>query len=286
MFIVGQHRTGSTLLKNILNAHSEITMAHDEMNLYEPFRNNTLERLVDNDSLTAEEVTGLIANKKIYGTFWQEFAKSGISLESLRKKLQDKEVIKSQSMIQSVLELIVEQSDSRYSGVKYPVQVSKVSYIAKHFPEAKVIFLSRHPAAIIASKINDEATQKRKEKSWLHRFSIHYSTLLYFIIEYRISVDTYFKNSNNLYLVLYEELVTDKQKTVHSLCAWLGISFEEGMLQVSGKSSSHNVKESGSVYRASLERYKEVLNSFDRFIIRLFTSNHLKRIQRASGFNL
>ena len=64
IFIIGQHRTGSTLLKNILNVHSQVIMAFDEMNLYEPFRKNTLDKFLKKSNLTTNELINLLKKKK------------------------------------------------------------------------------------------------------------------------------------------------------------------------------------------------------------------------------
>ncbi|PWN07466.1 sulfotransferase family protein [Rhodohalobacter mucosus] len=279
IFIVGQHRTGSTLLKNILDAHSGINMAFDEMNLFEPFRKNTLDRFVEEQKLNAREVVGLIKGQKIYGTFWKDFEESRIDFDDLERCLQKSEIINSKTILKAILNLLRKKKGSIYSGVKYPVHARKVDFLISHFPDAKIIFLTRNPSAIIASKLNDEATRQRKNKSWLHRFIIHYFTILYFAIEYIISINAYEKFKDHVKLIQYEHLVTEQSVAVRALCKWLEVEFDVTMLNVSGKKSSHDIQEKTKVHGSSLDRYKKILNIWDRALIWFLTAKHFKKLQ-------
>jgi hypothetical protein len=282
IFIICQHRTGSTLLKNILNAHSQIAMAFDEMNLYEPFRKNTLNKVLNKKSFTPANLFELIKSKKIYGTFWQNFEKTGISYNEFSESLKRYENLNETVILKAVLELIREKSNCEISGIKYPVHFRKISYLIKHFSNAKIIFLTRNPKAIIASKINDPATRKRKQASKFKSFLIHYFTLFYFCIEYNSSIKTYFKHKNNLHLVIYENLVLAKEQTVKKICDFCEIEFESTMLNASGKKSSFEKKQFQTMHTKSLEKYKEVLSSFDQKIIDLTTHRFYRKILNES----
>jgi len=278
IFIIGQHRTGSTLLKNMLDAHSQIDMAFDEMNLFEPFRNNTLDKYLGKTKLTPAEFIEMLRKKKIYGTFWREFEKSGISNKELLNLLGRFELLDETKVLTAVLQLLKEKNNCKISGIKYPVHFRKVSYLLKDFPGSKIIFLTRNPKAIVASKINDPATKQRKGKSKLYGFLIHYFTLLYFCFEFNSSIKTYFQNKAHLYLVTYEDLVKNQQQTIQHICNFCGIEFEENMLKVSGKESSYNKNSSQALHNKSLQKYKEVLSPFDRKLIDFITLRNYKKI--------
>ncbi|MDA3820129.1 MAG: sulfotransferase [Candidatus Delongbacteria bacterium] len=278
IFIIGQHRTGSTLLKNILDTHSQITMAFDEMNLFEPFRKNTLDKLFKKMEPTPTVFIDLLKSKKIYGTFWKDFEKSNISYEELLSELEKYETLNEVIILEMILELLRKKNNSKLEGIKYPVHFRKISYLLKNFPKAKIIFLTRNPKAIIASKINDPATKKRKQNAKFKSVLIHYFTLFYFCLEFNSSVKTYFKNKNNLHLVTYENLVQDKEHTVKYICDFCEVEFKKNMLDVSGKESSFENKQSKTMHRKSLEKYRDVLSSFDQKLIDLITWRFNKKI--------
>jgi len=286
LFIVSQHRTGSTLLKNILDKHSSVSMAFDEMNLFEPFRKNTLDRLLANGDTDAESFISLIKKKKIYGTFWTEFERSGISFTKLRKGLEPHHALTPGNVLMEILILLKKKNNAQISGVKYPLHVSKIDYLINNFPSSVILFLTRNPKAIIASKLNDPATKKRKNKSFLHRILIHYFTLIYFSLEYVISVNKYMKHKNRVVLLTYEQMVKNLRNETERICNILAIPFEENMLSATGKTSSYSGNQPEDVYVESLNKYNKVLNRFDSKLIDAITKKHYKKVQNESDINI
>ncbi len=278
IFIVSQHRTGSTLLRNMLNAHSEISIAFDEMNIFEPLRKNTLGNLLVNKIHTPEALIEAIEEKRIYGTFWQKFENSGIDKNLLLDALKKESVLNVQIVLKVLLALLCDKYKTMHSGAKYPVHFAKSKLLKQWFPSSKMIFLTRNPKAIIASKINDPATIKRKQKSFIHRFTIHYVTLIYFCFEYRASVKVYLENKEDFFKICYEDLVVEQHTTLNQLCQFCGVDFEENMLNVSGKTSSYHDSETNRPITTSVEKYKTVLSKFDQFLIGLLTMQSYKKV--------
>ncbi|SHG68537.1 Sulfotransferase family protein [Fodinibius roseus] len=262
-------------------------MAFDEMNLFEPLRRNTFDRFFDkSNGVSSEEIIDLIDKKKIYGTFWKEFRQSGIKLDELKEVLdQDTSELHSSNVIKSILGLLRKKNNAKIPGIKYPVHFRRLDYLFEHWPDAKVIFLTRNPKAIVASKLNDKATQERKGKSFLHKFLVHYFTVLYFSIEYIFSIRTYFRYASNLKLMTYDQLVLNTDETIKGLCRWCNLEFEDTMLEVTGKSSSHNSISKKGLHTQSIDKYKSVLNSFDSFLISLLTYRYYTKIKNELGSN-
>lgn len=280
IFIISQHRTGSTLLKNMLDAHSEINMAFDEMNLFEPMRKDSLDILVGNQIKTPEDLLTAIKHKEIYGTFWKEFSRSGIAEEDLINTLNEEHEFNLQTILGVILNLLAKNFQTPHSGVKYPVHFSKAAELKEWFPASKLIFLTRNPKAIIASKLNDPATKKRKSKSILHRFVIHYLTVFYFGIEYRKSVKQWSENKHSYLKVTYEELVKFQSATLNKICEFCSVDFEEQMLQVSGKESSFTQNVANRPVTHSLEKYKSTLSNFDQRLIDRLTKSSYKKVNQ------
>lgn len=279
IFIISQHRTGSTLLRNILHAHSDVGMAFDELNLYEPLRKNTLDRLLASEIRSTAQLLDAIRKKRIYGTFWREFSRSGIGEEDLQRELGIVRNPSAEQVLQALLASLRSVNSTGCSGIKYPVHFSRLGLLKTWFPESKIIFLFRDPKAMIASKLNDPATCSRKNRSWLHCFAVHYATLLYFCFEFRQSVVIYQKYRDIVFKLRYEELVSDGPSIVAGLCRFCGIEFEPEMINVSGKRSSYEVSDRNTLSAATLDRYKEVLSVFDQWLIDRLTWRSYRKIQ-------
>lgn len=276
VFIVGQHRTGSTWLKNILDAHSSVVMAFDEMNLYEPFRKDTLSRLISRGDTSSHQIVDAIFSKRVYGTFWQDINKSGLTKHQLSCALGDRDRLTERDVLDAVLVILQSFENKSFVGAKYPVHVSKMARLLDWFPDSKVIFITRDPSSIIASKLNDSATIRRKKISVFHRFFIHYFTLIYFCFEFRISVKTYFSNKDKVFKLSYEELLVEPERAVRRLCDYVGLTFEREMLESDGKPSSHKLV-SRRISNSGV--YASALNRFDRILISLLTRSFFRRIR-------
>jgi len=263
-------------------------MAFDEMNLFEPFRKNTLDRILDQREITGNRVIELITAGEVYGTFWKEFLLSGIGVTELQVKLKMYNKVSADIVLNIILGLLHEKHGTRYVGVKYPLHVSRTASLDQWFPGCKVIFITRNPKAIVASKLNDPATKIRKKKSIFHQFGIHYFTLLYFSFEFRKSVSIYFSNKNHLHLVSYEDLISRKQYVLTSICNFCGIDFEDGMMCVSGKQSSFNSENDFAAVGMGRnpDAYKRKLSRFDQWLIGMLTDNSFKKLKDEFSINL
>src|SRR5690554_3227769 len=86
IFIFCQHRTGSTLLRNMLNLHSEVAMTVDEMVVLNPWQRTLFDVLKKHDLTTREGLrAGLEAlyNCEAYGAFWRYFDRGENPLEEV-----------------------------------------------------------------------------------------------------------------------------------------------------------------------------------------------------------
>lgn len=279
LFIISQHRTGSTLLRSILHANANVSMAFDEMNLYEPFRKNTLDRLLGTQIVSIDDLLVAIDKGCVYGTFWQQFEESGLSLKRLQYCLKHSTRLDEKTILSAVLELLRAGSAVRNAGIKYPVHFSRLGLLRSWFPDSKIIVLFRNPKGVIASKLNDGATQARKRKSLIHRFVIHYSTLLFFSLEFRRSVRVYLNNQEITHKVHYEALVLDPESTIKRICEYCDIEFEPTMLSVSGKDSSFGCSTRPTICSDSVDKYRRVLTRFDDWLIGLLTNRSYRKVQ-------
>ena len=73
IFIISLNRTGSTLLKNIINKNSEVAMATDEMHIFDPFLNSFGKQFYKfgdlKESKNVEKLFDYIFNGNIRGYF-------------------------------------------------------------------------------------------------------------------------------------------------------------------------------------------------------------------------
>jgi hypothetical protein len=110
----------------MLDAHSDISIAFDEMNLFEPFRSNTFDKFFENSPISSKELVELINKKQIYGTFWKEFEQSGIPIKDLEERLKEYPSLSSAKVLSIILDLLNSKRGTNFSGIKYPVHFKRL----------------------------------------------------------------------------------------------------------------------------------------------------------------
>jgi len=281
-FIVGTHRSGSTLFKNMLNQNSRLVMLSDEPDISDPWHFTFLDHLKKignlNDDKNILILINLIKSGKIYGTFWKEFAQiEDFNFDNLHKRF-----LESDRTHKSIFTIIMEEYRDYYKkefvGAKYPVHPKHLELLLDWYPNAKYVFLIRDIYASSTSKINDKATKRRKKKALFLSPIVHFLTLIWFLIDFNWAAKSYQKNKHqdNIKLLKYEILVLHPQDTIKSICDFLDINFEEAMLSAAGKPSSYTGEIKYGIDLERLNKWKEKISRFDKSLISIFTKKSRK----------
>ena len=132
IFIVGLHRTGSTLFKNMLNLNSEVAMATDEMDFSDPWYRSFDKHFKRFGDLAIEQnrkkLIDFVFDGKIHGTFWKEYLGLGISREAILEQFSQTDY-SLKSLITILLEQYRKKEQKKRVGVKYPVHVSRLKLL-------------------------------------------------------------------------------------------------------------------------------------------------------------
>lgn len=280
IFIICIHRSGSTLLRNILDANSEVAMATDEMHISVPYY-RTLDNIFSGLDLDREAGVEKLCDKifsgDIRGSFWRDYRTTGVSRDSVCR-----EIKKSDRTLKSVIEILLHEymksREKKRVGVKYPLHPGRAEQLEDWFPDCKIICLTRDPRAVIASKLNDKATRERKRKFGVFSFIIHYITMLLFIFDFIWFSRIIRRNRERYFILKYEEIGKDPEKMISEICEFLEIPYEPEMLKVSGKPSSHTSSTESGFDRSRINRWRTVLNRFDQFIIKVACRRAMRRV--------
>jgi hypothetical protein len=179
VFILASIRSGSTLLRVLLNTHSELHAPH-ELHL----------RDVRVELLTRSAVRGI--------------RELGLDATALEYLLWDR-----------VLHRELVKSGKKYIVSKTPSDVFIWPRIAECWPDARFIFLLRHPVAITRSR----------QRAWRHEAPENLTKVLRFMN----GLEDARRNLHGL-TVRYEDLTADPEGTTQSVCAFLGVDWEPQML--------------------------------------------------------
>ncbi|MEU9186654.1 sulfotransferase [Streptomyces sp. NPDC048484] len=194
VFIMSPVRSGSTLLRMLLNAHSRLHSPH-ELHI----------RRLEVD----------------FGSRLSQRAMSALDLErgDLEHLLWDR--VMHRELVRSGKDVIVE---------KTPSNAFVHRRISDCWPDARFVFLLRHPASIARSWHESDPGKRSFDEAAADA------------LRYMKAVDNARKATTGGHTVRYEDLTADAEKELRRLCAFLGVGFEPSMLDYGRKDDTQMVK--------------------------------------------
>ncbi|MGE5424456.1 MAG: sulfotransferase family protein [Syntrophothermus sp.] len=224
-FILGRPRSGTTLLTTLFNAHPNIHIAPEYpvmLLLYQKFRKvkvwdeAAIRSFVDAAFYSSQFSHRRIENLKI--------DKETILNELL--KYQGKGSI--QLFLKSInyfAYTMFRKEETHWIGDKNPVYSIFSNRLRKIFPEAKFICINRD------YRDNFISIQKLADKD----VAVEAPNLRLQVARWRYFVRLFLKlkkeHPEKYYILKYEDLVTDQEKTFKSLCEFLGITYDPNVFE-------------------------------------------------------
>jgi hypothetical protein len=223
----------------------------------------------------------LVLSGGLYGQFWVDLRELPIDRQRLRRRVADSDR-SAPSVVSLVLDAYRELRGRPRVGVKYPLHVARVALLRRWFPDCRIVHLTRDPRAILSSKLNDEATRRRRAAWGPLGFVVHYATLALFVIDYAWSARIHrrLEGRPGYRLLRYEELVSRPRETLAEVCRFAEIDFDEAMLSAVGQPSSHDARTRAGFDDSGVARWKTKLGRFDRRVITLVTARARRTIGR------
>ncbi|MDX2473229.1 MAG: sulfotransferase, partial [Candidatus Krumholzibacteria bacterium] len=235
IFVVGAPRTGTTLTMGILNKHSQVHLyneVHYSERIYDTMPNDGIL-----DSTELEKAAGRLLKLSP----WKKGAGSSDSdLSHLISAAQN-----FGGRHSSIFEAFLTGESHAHGKVIWgdssPQDVLYIARLKRWYPDAKFIGVVRDPRGFLASYKN----YYRKElKSYRNRFNPLANSLLWRSYMRSLQSAKSSKLGPDVHLLHYEDLVRSPEPEIQRMCSFLGIPYEESMLEVGQQNSSYfSVKE-------------------------------------------
>jgi len=200
VFVYSLPRSGSTLLQRILSAHSQVSTASETWALL--------------PQVYALKETG------VYSEYQHYFSCQALNdfITTLPGKKDD--YVRHLRAFMLALYHDAANGQGRYFIDKTPRYHLIVNEIIDMFPDAKHIFLWRNPLSIIASMIDTWGNG-----SWnIYKYNID------LLKGFPGLIDAYIRNRDQVYSLLYENLVSDLEDELSGLLEYLGLDHEKEVM--------------------------------------------------------
>ncbi|WP_172379443.1 sulfotransferase family protein [Vibrio sp. Vb339] len=220
IFIIGAGRSGNTLLRRILNQHSEVAIPPETYVLGVASMQHTAMPHVGWHTM----VTTILGNFQFHPDFYTFKISNLNELHQSLKCLPKSE----QSFARIINEYYLNYLDfhgiaARRWGDKTPLNVFYLDNIKNTFPKSQFIHIVRDPVDSVSSFIDAKLYSSTEEAidRWVKAIEL--------AEEFNIN------NKNSCIMVYYSDLVTKPEETISGICDFLDVSYEESMMQHSSK---------------------------------------------------
>lgn len=227
IFIIGTERSGTNLLRLILNTHSNIAIPHPPHIMKNFFK---LEPLYDDLNKSASFrrlIKDVIKMVELHPYPW------GIKLDAERifRESAQRNLI---NVFFGIYNQYLENASKARWGCKSTFMINHVALILKYYPSAKFLYMVRDGRDVAASA----------KKSIFNRYCVYYTAQVW---KREQQTGIFWLNKlpkDNVLLVKYELLLEDPEGITKSICSFLGEPYQENMLNFF---HTQEAKKSGSI---------------------------------------
>ena len=243
IFVVGNSRSGTTMMGRILNNHLDI-FTFKELHFFGQLWSEKDKEQKINKIESIKLFSKLLCIQK-FGIFQQD---NPSQFDEVSKSVLEQDIYTRIKIFNLFLKYSVGQNNSSISCNQTPRDVFYINEILENFPEAKIINMIRDPRDILLSQKNKWKRRylgassipfREAVRSYFNYHPITISKIWNTSVSAALS-----KNSNNIITIQFENLVENSENEIKKLCLFLGILFSEDLLQVPNIGSSTNADKS------------------------------------------
>jgi Sulfotransferase family len=234
-FVVGMNRSGTTLLRMMLDAHPQLTIPPETHFVPD------LIKLAREGNATPEALLKVIVSQREWGDF-------GLTEDELLQRFRAIEPLEAGDAIRAFFELYAERAGKPRWGDKTPRYVTRMRLIEDAVAEAHFVHVirdGRDVALSVRDRTVKDYTVERVAQRWKEKVSKarRDAPLLRHYMELR-----------------YEDLVLDPEAALHRICEFTELDYDEEMLRYHQRAEerlremARELPEQGGKTRLSVER--------------------------------
>ncbi len=249
VFVVGLSRSGTTLLRNILNRHPEIAICAENHFMghllpSEGVRHKLRRYAPLTDDRNVRRMVAFLYDGGLeHASHWRSpsrfwtWLKRTVPRDELTHRIMTSDRSE-RAIFSAVMDAYAQRKGKRISGEKTPAHLRFVPTLMDWYPGGRAIHMMRDPRAIYASEVR----RRRQDPGGLpYRLLDHLGPVLdaFVLVETTISWAEgarrwrrYRRDLPTRYRLLrFEDLVSEPQREIAALCDFLGVAFDPQMLQ-------------------------------------------------------
>ncbi|MDD5778359.1 MAG: sulfotransferase [Candidatus Thermoplasmatota archaeon] len=275
LFIVGCRRSGTTLLLNALNRHSEVGLFPGETH----FLDDVVPRV---RSFTSGALSEVIENMD--DAIWMADVPGAEAVDVARCiAAAVGEKTSARMFFRSFPQQAADMQNARVWGEKTPTHVYHVDTLKEWFPEARCIHMVRDPRGVAASHVYRMSRKAFPDVS--PRLAYMHYTFPCIIHRWKTAAalaQKYDALYDDYMVLRFETFLDNLGKVMREVCSFLDISFQSHMLDLPVYHSSYNVDNAG-VDTGAAQRWRKKSPWWANRLIELVCHDYMQRFGYLSG---
>lgn len=267
IFIGGCYRTGTDLLRNVLNCSDEVAICGETHYFGNPRTGASLIRNLLGRSPAGEPPAAetMLWKEVACAGSRQEFARVGDlkSDEGIRKIVAhiyglkrsfwrwlqehverdefERQVLSSERSEKALFDLLLRlyAGDKPVRGEKTPAHIHSVPTLLEWFPNARIVHMFRDPRAIFASQKKKKSAEENvtarhrlmRRTRFTYEIYVSLNIITHWLRVVQLHHDYRRRYPGNYYLLRFEDLVTAPEESLRKLCDFLEVKPTEKMLE-------------------------------------------------------
>lgn len=213
IFIIGTERSGTNLLRLILNSHQDIAIPHPPHIMKNFFKLEPLYGDLNKDANFKNLISDVVRSVELHPYPWE----IKIDKEKIFGSAKERNLI---NVFFAVYDQYRESANKKTWGCKSTFMIYHVALVRKYYPGAKFLYMVRDGRDVAVSA----------KKTIFNRYCVYYTAQLW---KKEQQIGMYWLDKlakTDIFTVRYEDLLTDPQGMVKSICAFLGVEYQDSLL--------------------------------------------------------
>lgn len=290
IFVVGLSRSGTTLMTDIINRHSEVYIV-PETHYFDDLRMKMASHL--NEPLNDEQRKYI---EDYFLALTDKFYMSGgdpekgwmerMDLRNLAQSIKNKNIL--DAYFEAYCKIYANKRKNKIKwGEKTPRHIFNIKEILTCYPNAKILCMIRHPGAVVASYrdfAKNEWSNHERVSSDNQRITSSYNIITISLLwrgAFNAALTALEEfGENKIYIQRFEDLVLNPELTMKKITEWLSLEYQPSMLDVSlvGSSYANTWTVSGVGFaKESASRWREKLSDTETAVVQSCCGNLLSK---------
>lgn len=213
LFIIGTERSGTNLLRLILNSHPNIAIPHPPHIIKNFFKLEPLYGDLSRDANFKRLIWDVVKMVELHPYPWE----IKIDRDRIFREVRERNLI---NVFFAIYDQYLESTHKKRWGCKSTFMIYHVALIRQYYHRAQLLYMVRDGRDVAASA----------KKSIFNHYSVYYTAQLW-KKEQQLGIYWLHKLSkDDIFLIKYEELLGNPEGILRALCAFLNEPYQENML--------------------------------------------------------